>query len=638
MLACAVLSLTAISALDATGASALGKQCSGGEIVGEGAHLQETAQSAWTGSKETGFNGSGAASACNGSQGSGGKPKVQFNGFSSGGALAEWGAEDGKLHIENRAFIATDEPPAGPVGEAGTQLANMKAALISDLVVAPATQTAIAIVANPPQLPAHSACVVGQVSQSDLEAVFSGQLTNWRQLSTASDQAAGGDCDQAITRVVRNDLSGVTYQFKHYLDQLNPEALPCTGKSQKSWAQLQSSREPEKLNLVWPRKSDCQEGEGPVTVVTAPKGTETWVGYVAEHRGTITYAELPKAKQLASEYIVKVGNGVNMVRPDLESEANCAATKYSLPSGWESGLNADWSQVYGANPEIGKEVGENAYPICTLTWNITAAKAGSVFGNEAGTTVRDYLRYLNDSKGGQQDVLGHWYSPLPGNVSEATAVALEQIGAGGGGSASGTVLCKASPKSSEGVLRCPEGEGFTGIEVTGELLPETEATFGSTAGPELSVSCPQGEYQGEFAKDGSSASGGIVNFVFGNKTGCTTTFPESPEAVVRFANPALNASKFVYLSPLAPHGALVLAKKSGQIELRIESSIECTYVPTFLGGQVVNGSPTTLTVQGLWQWIEGPEEACPKTLQQSSQLAITQGGGGEGAPLYVAGE
>lgn len=632
--------VAAIGAVGAPSAAALGEQCSGGNVSAEGAFLQSQAQGIWTGSGESGFNGNRGSTQCGGTQGSGGKPTVAFTGSGSAAALHGWGADDGTFHHPGVGFIATDEAPAGPVEEAGTALYRMKKALGSDLVVAPVTQTAVAIVANPPVLPGHSACVVGQITESDLELVFAGTLTNWRQLSTASDKEAGGDCDEAITRVVREEGSGTTYQFKHYLDEVEPETVPCTGVEPRTWAQLQSSREPAESNLEWPSKAECREGEGPVTVLVKRKEAGGPVGFVAENHGTITYAPLPTAENADPEQVIKVYNGVNFAEPAEGKEANCAYAKYALPSGWEAGVNVDWSQVYGSDPTAGEGEFEDAYPICTLSWAVAAADSGAVFGNEVGTTVRDYLKFVADVETGQYALHEHWYRDLPEVVETASTAALNEIGGEGEEEpmSTGTVLCKASPESEAGMLVCPSGERYTG-EVTGVLTPESTATFESTAGVEGTIKCTNAELAGEFEEDGtSSPERGITKFHFGTELSpCSSTLPGEPKPVLSLYDLPYGASKFVYLSALAPEGAFVLAKeKGGVVGMAISGGMSCHYQPTFLGGQIVNGVPTRMIMEGNWKLAEGLEEECPGVLRQSSDMTVSRGG--SESSVYVAGE
>jgi ABC-type phosphate transport system substrate-binding protein len=528
-------------------------------------------------------------------------------------------------------------------------LSNMKAALGSDVVVVPVTQTAIAIAANPPALPAHKNCLVPQISPGQLEGVFSGRIKNWRQLGAASDSRAGGDCDQAITRIVRDESAGTTYQFKHYLDLVEPTPLACTGESKRTWAQLQAPFGGETPpNVEWPSNAECQKEEGPVTTVAGPgaEGESGPLSYVEENPGTITYGSLPEAEQWAPEQIIDVNNGAKFASPATKAgEANCGAAKYALPVGAESGVNVDWSQVYGSNLKAGK-VSKDAYPICTLTWDVAAV---GHFSEGVATTVHDYLSFVVDKEGGQGAVRHAGYQDLPASVAEAAMAAISHIEGeeetekeeekeGGeeekGGT--GTVLCNATPEPEEGVLICPSGKGFSGA-VAGAVVPKTVVAFESVSGPKGLITCPEGHYVGEFNEDGTSAGSGITAFEFGLKEGCTTNFPEEPEAVVSFEGGPFDTSQFEYTNPLEPQGVFTLASsKEGAMRLTVHSNPECIYVPNFVEGKVANGIPTRMTMDGLFKLWEGDSKVCPAGLVQTGLLTVTRAIDGE--PIYIAGK
>ncbi len=615
----------------AGGAAALGEQCSGSNVTGKGSYLQSPIQGGvWAGSSEEGFNGDSNPNACSGKQGSGGTPKVTYIATGSGQGLNAWGAFDGVFHDKTARFIGTTEPPAGHAKEEGTQLNRMTSAIGSDVAVIPVTQTAIAIVANPPALPAHEACSVSEISAAEIGGVFSGRVTNWRQLEAASNRKAGGDCDQAITRIVREEDSGTTYQFKHYLDQVKPEALECTGKSPRTWDQLQASTGGEESpNRDWPRQADCQKGEGPVTTVaTVGEGSFSPPKFVSVSPGTITYAGLPEARNVAAELILEVDNGVEAANPSTkENDANCAAAKYTLPEGAESGVNVDWSQVYGSDPEIGK-VEASAYPICTLTWVVAAT---DIFSQGVATTVKDYLQYVNATEIGGSGRHGHWYRGLPGAVAEVASIAIGQIkGEEGEEKEEGegpAVLCRSAPENVEGTLICPKGEGYAG-EVRGTLKPKTVATFESTAGPEGTVSCSEATLIGAFEEDGtSSPEGGVTQLEFASgEIFCPSTLKFAEGVGVQVFKLPLDASKFVYLSALAPHASLVLAGSKG-VQPRLflfGESTKCMYEPTFLSGQVINGLPTELRLAASWSLEEG-NEGCPEALKQTAEFNLDRG-------------
>lgn len=639
--------LAALGAMNASGASALGPQCSGSNAQGLGAWLQTQAHQRWSSKGEQGFNGSKDPLACSGSQGSGGTPSVSYTPLGSPGALRVWGAQDGVLHTGEFAgtyhFLGSDIAPSGPVGEAGTMLANMKKALGSDVAVVPVTQTAIAIAAHPPALPAHSPCLVPKITSAQLQKVFSGEIKNWRQIGTSSDSSIGGDCDQAITRIVREESAGTTYQFKHFLNSVSGAPLACTGKEKRTWAQLQAPFGVEASpNVQWPRNSDCQAGEGKVTTVSPGSG-EGEIGaltYVAENAGTITYGSLPEAQQWAPKQIVNVFNGVKYADPaTAENGANCAGAKYTRPAGWESGVNVDWSQVYGSDPNIG-ESSKNAYPICTLTWDVAATDR---FTEKQATTVHDYLAFAVAKEGGQAAVRKAGYRDLPAAIAEAANVAISQINGkeeegeeeeGGEEEEVGTVLCNVKPELVEGVLTC--AEPFKGEKVTGTVMPEEAVVFESAGGPKLTVTCTDGRYGGSFNSDGTSA-GGMYEFVFGLAEGCSTTFPEGPEAIVSFENTPFDASTFKYFGPEGPQGSLSLAKSGGGVPLlRIQSSTTCVYAAAGLEFFVFNGSPSVLYMKGGWELVEAESEACPSALVGYGPMTLTAYA--EHLPLYIAGK
>lgn len=652
LLACVAFLAIAWGAVHAVDASALGEQCSGGAARGMGAFLQTRAHERWASNSELGFNGSPNPLACSGSQGSGGKPEVTYVPLGSPAALRHWGAEDGILHVKEFGFLAgflgTDIAPSGPVGEEGTMLTKMKAALESDLAVVPVTQTSIAIAANPPALPAHPACTVPRISAVQLQRVFSGEIKNWRQLGAASDSRVGGDCDQAITRIVRDESAGTTYQFKHYLNAVNPSPLQCTGKAKRTWAELQAPFGGESPpNVEWPRNSECQEGEGPLTTVAGPgaEGEQGPLSFVAEHPGTITYGSLPETELAAPKQIINVYNGVKFADPETgKGEANCAAAKYALPGEAASGIDVDWSQVYGSNPKVGK-VAKDAYPICTLTWDVAATNH---FSKAVATTVHDYLSFVTLKEGGQAAVRHAGYQDLPAPVAEAAVAAISHIEGEteeepeekeeGGGSA--TVLCKSEPALEEGVLTCPPGEGFSGL-VTGRVEPKTVTTFESASGPEASVQCTEGLFLGEFNEDGTGIFGGISGFGYGSEERCTSTFPGEPLTVAAFENPPYYASRFEYTNPLEPQGLFQLAREDEappllKLILGKESST-CIYAPGSLNSTIANGSPTEMFMSGKWKLLEDSAEgACPTVLTSSSHLSLTRTS--EELPLYIAGK
>src|SRR5262249_52853102 len=153
--------------------------------------------------------------------------------------------------------IATDDAPTA------AQISNITSvAGGANLAVIPVTQTSISIVANPP-----AGCEVEAITNSDLTAVFEGRIASWDKLDTAE-----GTCSSPITRVVRKDASGTTYQFKNYLYSLYKKGLFCTTGSTEgkaSWQEMEAIGVGGAPNISWPET--C--GEKTLSTVVRPAAT-----------------------------------------------------------------------------------------------------------------------------------------------------------------------------------------------------------------------------------------------------------------------------------------------------------------------------------------------------------------------------
>jgi ABC-type phosphate transport system substrate-binding protein len=423
VLAISIAAVFAAAGVGVGDASALGAPCSGEAIRGEGASLQGPAQSIWT----VGFTASCTPL----------KPKVTYLSTGSSVALREWGAASGSLGPEGVQdnFIATTEAPTAQ------QLTNMRKALrahgvanLTDVVTIPLTQTAIAIMVNPP-----SGCSLTRITNSSLQAAFAGTAKTWTEIG-----GAGAGCSAAIKRVVRSDGSGVTYQFKQYLFRLNSAGLCTAALGTSTWQQLQSETQVGTAvpNRTWP---DCA---GSSTLIRpAGAGSAEVVKAVNATDGSIGYAGLPEAEAFKSSEtsILQVQDGITAGEPrfaapnSAESRANCEAVPYNLPRGesgavvssWEeAGMkpNLDWSQVYGSNPNIGG----GKYSICTLSGAEAATESTKVWGAAKATTIHDYLKFVVAVAGGQSAIDKKWYARLPAttmsNVQLAAEKAVEQIG------------------------------------------------------------------------------------------------------------------------------------------------------------------------------------------------------------------
>ena len=429
LLAGATVIALGIGGVSASGASAA-PSCTGANIIGEGASLQKESQlSIWI----PGFQGAGGVCA-----GKGTEPKVTYEPTGSGAGLRAWdfNGPDEKAFDTTRAFVASDDAPTP------AQIGNAKTAAGggSQVLVIPVTQTAIGIVVNPP-----AECEVEEITNQQLESALRGNILKWGKLETAFGPGCAG---KNITRVVRFDGSGTTYQFKNYLSLINGGTLPCTEAPGKTWKDLEPIGAGGKPNITWPENGvgGCAAGTvSPVTTAGKNNGTEL-VKKVNATDGSIGYAALAdiEVNKTGDTHAVKVqNNGTKKISKATYAEpgtefgnANCSAAEYTVPTAGQvggSGENVDWSQVFGANLSIGG----SDYPLCTLTYDIAWKGYGAAgFSEATTTTVIDYLREYITAAAGQEDIDNgeKFYSPLPSplaakhNVLGAAQLAATKIG------------------------------------------------------------------------------------------------------------------------------------------------------------------------------------------------------------------
>jgi ABC-type phosphate transport system substrate-binding protein len=395
LLAGASAAILAISGIGAGAASAATPACpEAASVSAEGSSLQKTAQGLWTGMYTTTCSTKPAS--------------VSYTSTSSLTALEGWGAFNGTTQAHTHQLIASDEAPESE------EIAKMIAAAEAHggsgaaLQIVPVTQAAIAIIVHPP-----SGCTISQIKQDQLEKVFRGTITKWSEITTSS-----GCGSATITRIVRADGSGTTFQFKHLLAVNGPTAT-CAG----TWEALQSTTN----NTKWPKNgvgtcAGLSNLETPALggggeEAAKVKSTVGSIGYVDE---ATAHANL-EAGKLATLEVSNNAAESEYAAPASGTEANCAHASYIVPEKAQEPVEnenvAGWSEVYGSG-----QVTPNAYPICTLTWDIAFRDySNGGFGSAFGKTVEDYLRneVLED---GQAELTTNFYSPLPSTGTPSTDV------------------------------------------------------------------------------------------------------------------------------------------------------------------------------------------------------------------------
>ena len=321
----------------------------------------------------------------------------------------------------------------------------------TNVLVIPVAQTAIGVVVNPP-----TGCEIEEITNKQLESVMRGNVKIWNKIQTAT----GAGCVNApITRVVRFEGSGTTYQFKNYLQEINPSALACT-EGGKTWKQLEEIGTGEKPNTTWPENGVGGCAANAVSPVTTGTGGGAVVKNVTSPKARSATPLCPTSKRTKRTAKTRTATPTGSssrttvsptsspsLRWSARSKNSATApsashTRYVVPVSARVGsanpANSDWSQVFGADTQ---HLGErlqlgSAYPLCTLTYDVALtnySKAG--FSEAAEITARDYItNYVTAAEG--QELLetgGKWYSPLPEgsaafNVAGAAKLAASKIG------------------------------------------------------------------------------------------------------------------------------------------------------------------------------------------------------------------
>jgi ABC-type phosphate transport system substrate-binding protein len=428
LLAGASAAVLAISGIGATSALAA-PECPTAppaKLEGQGSSLQRIAQENWV---------SGYASSC-----PSGIP-VEYTSSSSGAALEAFRYKGASTIETTYGFVSSDDAPNV------SQIKNAKEATVSSEggpLIIPVIETSIAVVVH---LPTGCTFKTSKgIKWTELNKLFNGTLKQWNELSQT--EGASSACNHEITRVVREDGSGTTYQFKNYLSVLETEPSSSAegpGCGLSTWASLRTVGTSNEPNITWPEnQSTCTSR----TPVVRKKGGGSVAEWVAGHENTIGYVALPdaKAKGAAVARLQNLGGLTpTYTLPENGSEeSNCGERVYTVPTpgrpsgtsssspAAETGEEVDWSEVFGAKPAIGSTL----YPLCTLTYALSwkhYAKAGYGANSAAIATVtKDYIsNYILETGQGVK----HWYQSLPStpdepehNVLGAAKLAASRIG------------------------------------------------------------------------------------------------------------------------------------------------------------------------------------------------------------------
>jgi len=492
----------------------INEQCSGPNIEGEGSTFQGPAQFVLTGydwetstGLTTGFNHATSAFACNGEAGTTEhprttqKPEVKYNQTNplergSGSCIKTMGGgiktfeEEKEEESEGKKFkdkyprvsrfpyCGTDEAPSAAVKAEMEKFAEST----SPIETIPSAQGALAVVVHlPAGCTASSEPLVkgklrpsGRLSltQSEIEEIYRGVLTKWRQLvgnsahNKLSCTGGSGEEETTIKPVVRLDKSGTTHIFKKFLEQVNEtvkfsaEAFGIKGEETRTWEEVAEGGE----NQRWPTEAHVTK--------PAQSGNQGVVKTVGTTPSTIGYADLAVAREYEGGYFSKkcatgkkapecagenkkgeanhtfwalVQNNPSKAEEfadpstnyDLEKKANsnCAKTVYIAKLGEKvppPSTLSDWSKVKGSNTSV-------TYPICGLTYDLAPQlyfpylkKYGDTEAESKAiaTSAHDYLHWMVNAKagGGGPTLKNNDYEKLSGTVQKEAELGAEEIG------------------------------------------------------------------------------------------------------------------------------------------------------------------------------------------------------------------
>ncbi len=200
-----------------------------------------------------------------------------------------------------------------------------------------------------------------------LADIYLGQVKKWNDPAIKAANPGVTLPNLAINVVHRSDGSGTTFNFAHYLSQVNP-----------TW----KSKVGEGTSVAWPT------GVG-------GKGNEGVAAYVERIRGAIGYVEYAYVLQNKMTYALVQNAAGQYVPPDTATFQAAAAS-------------ADWSHAQDFDLVMTNAPGAQAYPITATTFILMYKTPKAAVQSKAAL---DFFRWSFEH--GQQQALSLDYVPLP---------------------------------------------------------------------------------------------------------------------------------------------------------------------------------------------------------------------------------
>jgi len=423
-----VVTAASVVALAAPGSALAAKEpCKGTNTAGIGSSLQAEAVAIWKPGFET-----------NAKYGCAGKPAItEYNPAGSGGGYKAWKEKE---EYGTYGFVGTDNT-ANLAEKEAVEKEDAKGE--SKMLTIPVLQGSVAIVVNLPAECSATSTTAGAtnrlaLNQSTVEGIYSGKITKWSELGSvegAGNTLTGAGCASAIIPVVRQDGSGTTHIFKKFLGISDSKtSFEYEAGKSATWAELAEGS----LSTKWPLAAKTQHA-------AAANGKEL-LKYVAATPGSIGYANLADARNVANGGFT--GQSASRFWTELESSSKGTAPKikrkYADPatngdeakSGEANCKKTVFTNGVGSFPppkvtdpwnEVTASGQSKTYALCGLTYDFALTKLENMKGGtaEEAATVKEYLNYVLQKKGGAGEIAGHDYSALP---KELVTESLEGVG------------------------------------------------------------------------------------------------------------------------------------------------------------------------------------------------------------------
>jgi ABC-type phosphate transport system substrate-binding protein len=309
----------------------------------------------------------------------------------------------------------------------------------------PVTGTAVAVGAyfGVSGTDSHGCPANPQITNAQMSSLFNGTTTNWTQLGGAfanCDSGSGGTTPLPVTRVVRQDSSGTTQNFKNYLQAIDPSTVPaCATTNASTWSTLFLNAN----NTQWPtgatcsplqRGTDATNSQGNLGVLDFCAGGQNGATKIV---GAVCYADLPDFENSLYQAVagfdtVQLPNptGGGFVKPFNGQKARCDYSGVATPGSSNNGavgLAAGDNWAIDNSPshaDLGNQ--GNGWPACAMTWQLVVTGTSQAPGvatnpfqnsqvnNDMRRTLYSYINYVLGS--GQQLPTSDFYQSLPSGL------------------------------------------------------------------------------------------------------------------------------------------------------------------------------------------------------------------------------